>query len=215
MFGITFFRTCRCLLVTVCLVLAWFVLFSAQMSTAANKSASSIKAEPATHKVRSKPQMTIVFIDSCTMAWGDAVTEKILPDSVRYTVSSAGTLRLEHYNLDFNCCPDSINALLDVIDSLVIITEYDRAEVGQGCKCDCLFNVVYEIKNLRPGVYRFRIDGQYGVTSEPSPVGWLTRFKGQSWRHEENRKPLEFHLVLKPGLSGSFSVPLYHGAFAE
>lgn len=65
-------------------------------------------------------------------------------------------LQLSHINAGFNCCPKKISASYKFTNDTVKIFE-KQAEAG--CKCECLYDVNYELRNLSPGVYHIEIFG--------------------------------------------------------
>ena len=77
---------------------------------------------------------------------------------VEYVYNSANTLRLTHINAGFNCCPGEIGGDIVIADNVITITE---SESESGCYCLCLFDLVFEIDNLPPGVYTIRIVEPY------------------------------------------------------
>ncbi len=74
-------------------------------------------------------------------------------DCVQYEYDGTGVLTLKHINAGFNCCPREITADIDIEDHVITITEY---EAESACRCLCLFDVDYRIKNLKPGEYEIK-----------------------------------------------------------
>lgn len=68
------------------------------------------------------------------------------------------TLQINHYNAGFNCCPGNISAVFQKEGNTITITE---KEEQAGCKCNCLFDVFMEIKDLKPGIYKIVIEELY------------------------------------------------------
>jgi len=77
---------------------------------------------------------------------------------VEFDYSDSKTLRLTHINAGFNCCPGEIGGEFAIADNVITITEW---ETVQGCHCLCLFDLVFEITNLPPGVYTIRFIEPY------------------------------------------------------
>jgi len=74
-------------------------------------------------------------------------------DCVQYDYDGTGILTLLHVNAGFNCCPGEITADIDFANHVITFTEH---EAKYGCRCLCLFDVVYRIQNLDPGEYTIR-----------------------------------------------------------
>jgi hypothetical protein len=79
-------------------------------------------------------------------------------DCIEFQYNGTNTLILRHISAGFNCCPGEITAEIDFNSSLITITEREQE---QGCKCLCLFDLDYEVVNLKPGVYTLRIIEPY------------------------------------------------------
>ena len=62
-------------------------------------------------------------------------------------------LRIKHINAAFNCCLETIAGNVKIEDNVITIESEGILANGQGCFCDCLYDVDYEILNLRPSVY--------------------------------------------------------------
>jgi len=65
-------------------------------------------------------------------------------------------LQLSHRNAGFNCCPEKITASYYFSDDTIKIFE---KQAKAGCRCECLYDVNYEIRNIRPGIYHLEIYG--------------------------------------------------------
>lgn len=79
-------------------------------------------------------------------------------DCLQYRYDGQNTLTIKHLNAAFNCCPGEIQADIEFIGDKIIITEYEKE---YGCKCICLYDVEYEIKDLVPGTYTLKIIEPY------------------------------------------------------
>lgn len=69
------------------------------------------------------------------------------------TDNSWNILRLQHINVAFNCCLDGIVENVEIDGDIIRIEATGILSSGQGCWCDCLYDLDYEIKNLEPIVY--------------------------------------------------------------
>lgn len=65
-----------------------------------------------------------------------------------------GTLTLKHINSVFNCCPGNIFGNVKISKNAIEITEGSEK---YDCKCNCLYDLTFEIKNLSPGIYKISI----------------------------------------------------------
>ena len=83
----------------------------------------------------------------------------------RYTLSDSShecleysyagnVLRIKHINAAFNCCLDKITGSVGIEGNIIRIESNGILTNGQGCFCDCLYDVEFEVKNLLPAVYR-------------------------------------------------------------
>lgn len=79
-------------------------------------------------------------------------------DCIEYSFDGQSTLVLKHINAGFNCCPGEVTAEITFNGNVVTIEE---AESDQGCHCLCLFDLDFEVVNLKPGVYSIRIIEPY------------------------------------------------------
>ncbi|MFH1050381.1 MAG: hypothetical protein V1779_05545 [bacterium] len=65
-------------------------------------------------------------------------------------------VRLSHINAGFNCCPEKINASYSFSKDTIKIFE---KQAKAGCRCDCLYDINYELRNIYPGIYHIEIYG--------------------------------------------------------
>jgi hypothetical protein len=84
-------------------------------------------------------------------------------ECIEYEYDGEGFLVLKHINSGFNCCPEKISADIFVSGNMIYIEE---REEEQGCFCQCLFDVKYEVYDLRPGEYTIEVKGPYVVASD-------------------------------------------------
>jgi hypothetical protein len=57
-------------------------------------------------------------------------------------------LTLTHVNAGFNCCPGELTAAVTVADGSITIVEHEREA---SCRCNCLYDLVIEVRDLPPG----------------------------------------------------------------
>ncbi|MCU0286630.1 MAG: hypothetical protein MUF15_09545 [Acidobacteria bacterium] len=107
-------------------------------------------------------------------------------DCLEYNYDGAGNLTIKHVNCCFNCCPGTISADFTYNGNQITITEKESA---QDCRCSCLYDLYYEIKNVPPGSHIVRI-------IEPNI--------------NETDAVMAFTLELFSAKSGTFCVPRNH-----
>jgi hypothetical protein len=94
----------------------------------------------------------------CKTTGAGAPKEGYVPSSseecLQYEWQGEGTLALKHINAGFNCCPDRLIGLVAIQDNTITLTE---TEVGGLCNCNCLYDLDYEITNLKPGLYTLQV----------------------------------------------------------
>jgi hypothetical protein len=74
-------------------------------------------------------------------------------DCIEYWYDGGGVLRLKHVNAAFNCCP--VVAVDIRVEGTTITIE--EIEIEGHCLCLCLYDVIYEIQDLDPGVYDLHV----------------------------------------------------------
>jgi hypothetical protein len=84
-------------------------------------------------------------------------------ECIEYVYDGEGLLVLKHINSGFNCCPEKISADIYVSGNMIYIEEREQE---QGCFCQCLFDVKYEIHDLTPGEYTIEVKGLYVAASD-------------------------------------------------
>lgn len=67
-------------------------------------------------------------------------------------------LSIKHINAGFNCCPGVLSCPVTVGKNSIQITE---TESEQGCKCLCLYDLIYEITGVPEGKYQIEIKEPY------------------------------------------------------
>lgn len=104
-------------------------------------------------------------------------------ECLEYYYDGQSRLMLKHINAAFNCCPGTISADLVILPGEIRIKEKEASSL---CDCHCLFDLDFELLNIKPGIYRMSVKGPYQPEDEP---------------------PLEFVVVLKGPVSGTFCAP--------
>jgi len=72
---------------------------------------------------------------------------------INFSYDGDSLLTMMHYNAGFNCCPERFTVDIEVKGDSLIIRE---AELKQGCKCNCLFNLEIKVHNLPADTYHVR-----------------------------------------------------------
>lgn len=65
-------------------------------------------------------------------------------------------LRLKHINAALNCCADEVTAEVSIDDSFILIEPKEVYQDGP-CFCTCLYDIDYEIRDLKSGAYKIII----------------------------------------------------------
>lgn len=68
------------------------------------------------------------------------------------------TLVLNHINAAFNCCPDSFYCIFAESGDTIIIEEYEKEA---GCRCNCLYDLTFEIKGVNASNYIIKMVEPY------------------------------------------------------
>lgn len=63
-------------------------------------------------------------------------------------------LEFTHINTGMNCCPEKITADIKINGNNIVIREH---EAKAGCKCECLFDVNYQFKDISLDTYTIEI----------------------------------------------------------
>ncbi|OGU11673.1 MAG: hypothetical protein A2X61_05395 [Ignavibacteria bacterium GWB2_35_12] len=112
------------------------------------------------------PNGTLVKYTGCKNTTGIAVSDTT-PDNldcIEYSFDNDdGILRLKHINAGFNCCPGKLTADISINSDAIIINEKEQEA---GCKCECLFDIDYEIKNLDSWTFRIVVVEPYRSVEE-------------------------------------------------
>jgi hypothetical protein len=79
-------------------------------------------------------------------------------ECIQWTYDSAGTLYLTHINTGFNCCPDSIFAVITIDDTCICIQE---GELDGLCDCLCLYDLEFLFEDIPASEWTVCIEGLY------------------------------------------------------
>lgn len=79
-------------------------------------------------------------------------------DCVEYSIINK-ILHLKHINAAFNCCPNKVYALASISHDTILITE--KEILTQPCKCNCLYDIEYDIPNVTDSFYVIVVNEPY------------------------------------------------------
>jgi hypothetical protein len=79
-------------------------------------------------------------------------------ECIEYEYDGESRLILKHINAGFNCCPGNIETTISITGNMIVIEDREKE---QGCFCQCLFDLYYEILELGQGEYTIAITGPY------------------------------------------------------
>jgi hypothetical protein len=79
-------------------------------------------------------------------------------DCIRYSLQN-NTLHIKHINAAFNCCPNKITVTADVKDTIINITEQEI--LNNPCKCNCLYDLDYDLPNVSKNKVRLKVNEPY------------------------------------------------------
>jgi hypothetical protein len=81
-------------------------------------------------------------------------------ECLEYSLKYDGTLVFHHASAQFNCCSDSIDVAVNLLDRTITITEKEFSLMG-GCDCECPVDLDYEVSGIEPGVYTISVVDPY------------------------------------------------------
>ncbi len=107
------------------------------------------------------PEGAFLSWTGCKYGAGKTAADSVSSDTDRMIYAfSNGTLSMTHVNTAFNCCPDSLTATFEISGDTIRIHEEEFLTDG-GCRCLCLYDLDYEIRNLDAGTYSIELDQMY------------------------------------------------------
>lgn len=119
------------------------------------------------------PTGQAVGFDGCKPVQNSASTQTL--ECIEYDYR-LGTLYLTHVNGQFNCCIESIYAMVSVGEASITIFEIEYFGDGTPCYCICPFDVDFEISFLPAGQYTIHVDLLGGT---PSPIEFTVDLEEQ------------------------------------
>lgn len=96
----------------------------------------------------------LVKYEGCKQTTSTNIIKSQASDCIEFNYDGESILTLKHTNCGFNCCPGTLSAEISFDANQIIIVEKENQ---QGCRCSCLYDLYYEIKNLHPGSYTIHI----------------------------------------------------------
>lgn len=108
------------------------------------------------------PAGVFLSFSECKTAGAKAVMDTMdsARDSVEYSFSG-NTLSFRHVNTAFNCCVESIYADFEFSGDTIRVREIEELLNPGGCRCTCLNDVTWEIRNLDAGEYLIEVEQLY------------------------------------------------------
>jgi hypothetical protein len=79
-------------------------------------------------------------------------------DCINYRFNN-NTLHIKHINAAFNCCPNKVYVIANISNDTIKITE--KEVLSQPCKCNCLYDIEYNIQNVPDSSYVVIINEPY------------------------------------------------------
>jgi hypothetical protein len=73
-------------------------------------------------------------------------------------------LHLFHTNAYFNCCPDSLYSIIELIGDTILIQEFEKEAL---CDCMCFYDLSFEMNGLPLKKYYIRILKPYVNQNQP------------------------------------------------
>jgi len=89
-------------------------------------------------------------------------TDSSKQDCIEYRLNHS-TLHIKHINSAFNCCPNKVYALAIISHDTILIIE--KEILAQPCKCNCLYDIEYDIPNVTDSSYVIIVNEPY-ITDE-------------------------------------------------
>ncbi len=85
-------------------------------------------------------------------------------DCIEYFYNAQNeTLIMKHINAGFNCCPGILAAEIIIEGNTILIRE---SEEKAECLCSCLFDLDFEVMDLKPGIYQVKVIEPYVLADE-------------------------------------------------
>jgi hypothetical protein len=85
-------------------------------------------------------------------------TDSSNQDCIEYSFKN-NSLHIKHINAAFNCCPNKVYAVAGISNDTITITE--KEVLSQPCKCNCLYDIEYNIPNIADSLYVIVINEPY------------------------------------------------------
>jgi hypothetical protein len=79
-------------------------------------------------------------------------------DCIEYRLTN-NILHIKHINAAFNCCPNKVYAVAVISHDSILITE--KEILTQPCKCNCLYDIEYDIPDVTDSSYVIIVNEPY------------------------------------------------------
>ena len=109
-----------------------------------------------------QPTGTLVKHTECKSSILDTVPKNF--DCLEYSYDSIQkTLYIKHINAAFNCCPGDITAEITFDKDIITINEKEKTP---GCRCNCLYDIEYQLSGIEQTLYILSIVEPYTPTTD-------------------------------------------------
>jgi hypothetical protein len=101
------------------------------------------------------PSFKLISHTDCKSFIADSTPKDM--DCIEYSYDSTkNILKIKHINAAFNCCPTDFTINVSVSNEIITVTEDEKSA---GCKCNCIYDLEYEIYGLdKSKSYVMKID---------------------------------------------------------
>ncbi|MFH1194973.1 MAG: hypothetical protein V1720_04635 [bacterium] len=79
-------------------------------------------------------------------------------ECIEYEFVTSGVLEITHINMSANCCPGGFIVDFEMHGDTIIVFE---SSTKNDCRCICLYDLNYSIKNIALDKYFFRVEQGY------------------------------------------------------
>lgn len=120
----------------------------------------------ATPQPTPRPSDSLMSVEGC-LELTDSIEDSDITarqECMSYNYNEADQiLHISHLHAGFNCCVSPTGEIDIEGNRIKIIESFTGDDI---CDCECLFNLIYEINNVVPGVYTFSVNCVYPLLEE-------------------------------------------------
>jgi hypothetical protein len=99
-----------------------------------------------------------LLYSSCKQSTKSAENDEYL----EYSTVDSNYLYIRHFNVNLNCCPDSIKVYSSIVNGKI---QYSICQKESNCNCNCLYDIAFKIGPLIFTNYTLNIDVCTGSTA--------------------------------------------------